>query len=153
MHLLLLTQPHVYLLGPMMRSPSPVFTLHTLVEFTLPNVHVMNIFQMLPLGHIWSKQMHLHFFLPPPAAPHTHPLLATATPPGRVKIDSLASSTRQLRAICSHLGCSSSFCFCDCSSNIIGLKVLERRKREGVAVASERGTQKWGVAWRGINRI
>lgn len=86
--------------------------------------------------------MHLHFFffapplpatLPPNHHPptHTHPRLATATPPGRVKIDSLASSTRQLRAICSHLGCSSSFCFCDCSSNIIGLKVLERRTGEG----------------------
>ncbi|TKS66285.1 E3 ubiquitin-protein ligase TRIM32 [Collichthys lucidus] len=49
---------------------------------------------------------------------------------GRVKIDSLASSTRQLRAICSHLGCSSSFCFCDCSSNIIGLKVLARKGGE-----------------------
>lgn len=74
-------------------------------------------------------------------------LLATATPPGRVKIDSLASSTRQLRAICSHLGCSSSFCFCDCSSNIIGLKVLVRKGEW------RGGTQKWGVAWRGINRI
>lgn len=78
-------------------------------------------------------------------------LLATATPPGRVKIDSLASSTRQLRAICSHLGCSSSFCFCDCSSNIIGLKVLARM---GVGGGSRGGgAQKWGVAWGGINRI
>lgn len=70
--------------------------------------------------------------LPPNHYPPTHtPSLATATPPGRVKIDSLASSTRQLRAICSHLGCSSSFCFCDCSSNIIGLKVLEMRMAGG----------------------
>lgn len=75
--------------------------------------------------------MHLHFFS----------LLATATPPGLVKIDSLASSTRQLRAICSHLGCSSSFCFCDCSSNIIGLKVLERMAGWGVGVRVEGGTK------------
>ena len=67
------------------------------------------------------------FFCPP-----SPPFLATATPPGWVKIDSLASSTRQLRAICSHLGCSSSFCFCDCSSNIIGLKVLEMEEGGGI---------------------
>lgn len=99
--------------------------------------------------------MHLHFFLPPSPVPatllpnhhpptHTHPRLATATPPGRVKIDSLASSTRQLRAICSHLGCSSSFCFCDCSSNIIGLKVLERKDGRGGWGGGGSGDQREG---------
>lgn len=46
-------------------------------------------------------------------------LFASATPSRPVKIDSLASSTRQLWAICSRLGSSSSFCFYDCSYNIM----------------------------------
>lgn len=115
----------------------------------LTNVHPLLLFlfvKFLSLMCVWWIFSHassgpyliktnapaLFLFSPPPIF-----TLATKTPPGWVKIDSLASSARQLRAICSHPGCSSSFCFCDCSSNIIGLEVLERR----------RGWEGWRSGW------
>lgn len=58
-------------------------------------------------------------FRPSPIKTNAPALFASATPSRPVKIDSLASSMRQLWAICSHLGSSSSFCFYNCSYNIM----------------------------------
>lgn len=81
---------------------------------------VVFFFQMPPLGRLRSN----------PNAPAL--FFASATPSRPVKIDSLASSTRQLWAICSRLGSSSSFCFCDCSYNVICSELeLEKSSRGG----------------------
>lgn len=94
-----------YLAGPKLKRPPWSWT-PSYVKFPF-NVLLCFFFQMPPLGHLRSN----------PNAPAL--FFASATPSRPVKIDSLASSTRQLWAICSRLGSSSSFCFCDCSYNVI----------------------------------
>lgn len=139
-NLLVLTQPHAHLLT-LMKPHDYIYPSHQ-QHFCLntPLMCAWWIFFRCFLAAI-SDQNKCTCTSPP------LPPLATAAPPGRVKIDSLASSTRQLCAICSHLGCSSSFCFCDCSSNIT---VLAMKGGGGI---KEGDTQKWGVAWTEINRI